>query len=109
MLKLPATSPAAPASKASKTPTSMAKPGAARTAGAVKPASPTKLTTRPKLAISAKHSGTHGSQLTVAVIAGLAISLVTLLIYSFSGPTKPWVFDSPKAQLPSLQAKHTLY
>jgi hypothetical protein len=64
---------------------------------------------RPKPASSAKRRGTQGGQLTIAILGGLAIGLVVLLIYHFSGPTKPWAFDRPEAQLPSLQAKHTLY
>jgi hypothetical protein len=74
-----------------------------------KPVASAKSAARPKFAIPAKRSGTHGGQLTIAILAGLALGLVTLLIYNFSAPMKPWVFDSPKAQLPSLQAKHTLY
>jgi hypothetical protein len=72
-----------------------------------KPKTTAKPASRPKPA--AKRWGTHGGRLSIAILSGLAIGLVTLLIYNFSGPTKPWVFDSPKAQLPSLQSKHTLY
>jgi len=83
--------------------------GAAKPVAAAKPVTRSKPAARPKLAIPAKRSGTHEGRLTIAILAGLAIGLVTLVIYNFSGPTTPWVFDSPKAQLPSLQAKHTLY
>ena len=88
-----------------------AKPATAavkRTGASAKSAPAAKPASRPKTAIPAKRSGTHGGQLTIAILAGLAIGLVMLLIYSFARPT-PWAFDRPEAQLPSLQQKHTLY
>ena len=66
-------------------------------------------TARPKSAIPAKRSGTHGGKITIAVLAGLALGVVTLMIYGFAKPSGPWPFDRPEAKLPSLQAKHTLY
>ena len=80
-----------------------------RTDASAKPTSAAKPARRPKPAMPAKRSGTHGGQLTIAILAGLALGLVMLLIYSFAKPSGPWAFDRPEAQLPSLQQKHTLY
>ena len=74
-----------------------------------KPVTSAKPAARPKPPSAAKRSGTHGGQLTIAILAGLALGLVTLLIYGFAKPSGPWAFDRPEAKLPSLQAKHTLY
>jgi len=43
------------------------------------------------------------------VQVGIALGLVSALVFGASGPPKPWVFDRPEARLPSLQARHTLY
>jgi hypothetical protein len=100
----------APARRAS-TPTTAKAPvtTAKRNGEPAKPVTSAKPAARPKFAIPAKRSGTHEGQLTIAILAGVALGLVTLTIYGFAKAPGPWVFDSPKAQLPSLQAKHTLY
>jgi hypothetical protein len=82
---------------------------AKRTGGSAKPAATAKPANRPKTAISPKRPGTHSGRLTIAILAGVALGLVCLLIYGFAKPAGPWAFDRPEAQLPSLQAKHTLY
>jgi hypothetical protein len=82
---------------------------AQRNAEPAKPATTAKPTARPKSAVPAKRSGTKGGRITIAVLAGLALGLVTLMIYGFAKPSGPWPFDRPEAKLPSLQAKHTLY
>ena len=98
MFQPPETDPGAPLSalvaRAAKTSTSAAKPARPR---AAKPATPR------------KRAGTSSGRLAIAILSGLAIGLVALLFYGMSQPRTPWAFDRPEAQLPSLQAKHTLY
>lgn len=82
---------------------------AKRNAEPAKPTASAKPAARPKLPSAAKRSGTHGGQLSIAILAGLALGLITLMIYGFAKPSGPWAFDRPEAKLPSLQSKHTLY
>jgi hypothetical protein len=84
----------------------LARRAAARSAARRTTARPAR---RPKPAMPAQRSGTPGGRLAIAILAGLAIGLVTLLIHGFSDPMDRWAFSRPEAQLPSLQAKHTLY
>lgn len=43
-----------------------------------------------------------------AVLGGIVLGLVIAFVYGLYMPKAPWAFDSPEAQLPSLQSRHTL-
>jgi hypothetical protein len=70
-----------------------------------KPARPaTSAATRRKTATGS----TAGGRLAIAILGGLAIGLVAMAIYGMNDSGTDWAFNRPDAQLPSLQAKHTL-
>jgi len=56
----------------------------------------------------AAKGGTTTGRLAIAILGGLAIGLVAMAIYGMSDSGSDWAFNRPDAQLPSLQAKHTL-
>ena len=62
----------------------------------------------PKQAQPMRNSTRH-NRLLIAVLGVIGLSFVAALVFSASAPQKPWVFDRPEAQRPSLQTKHTLY
>ena len=45
----------------------------------------------------------------IVVVGAITLAVIAVLVLTSSGSKEPWVFDRPEAQLPSLQAKHTLY
>jgi hypothetical protein len=55
------------------------------------------------------HNDRRHNRWLITVLGGIALGLVAALIFAASAPQKPWVFDRPEAQRPSLQARHTLY
>jgi hypothetical protein len=54
-------------------------------------------------------NSTRHNRLLIAVLGVIGVGFVAALVFSASAPQKPWVFDRPEAQRPSLQTKHTLY
>ena len=54
-------------------------------------------------------SGWWRDRKTIAVLGGIALGLAGAFYIGASAPKAPWAFDRPAAQLPSLQARHTLY
>jgi hypothetical protein len=105
MVQPPRKSPTArPAAKAAP---HAAKPGATRPSAAKSPA-PAKPAPAKKTAAPGKSGGTTGGRLTIAILGGLAVGLVAMLIYSMVDSKSDYAFNRPEAQLPSLQAKHTL-
>jgi len=95
------------ASPAAKAASPAAKPGAARPSAAKSPA-PAKPAPAKRAAAPSKSSGTTSGRLTIAILGGLAAGLVAMLIYSMADSKSDYAFNRPEAQLPSLQAKHTL-
>ena len=52
---------------------------------------------------------TRGDRLLMTVLAGITLGLGIAFVLGIYAPKSPWAFDDPRAQLPSLQARHTLY
>jgi hypothetical protein len=51
---------------------------------------------------------TGNDRLIYIVLGGITVGLLFALVVGINAPKRPWAFDSPAAQLPSLQQKHTL-
>jgi hypothetical protein len=59
--------------------------------------------------VQQKYAIPPNDRLMMAVLAAIALGLVAVFGFAASAPKTPWAFDRPAAQLPSLQARHTLY
>jgi hypothetical protein len=52
---------------------------------------------------------TRGDRLLMTVLVGITLGLGFAFVLGTYAPKSPWAFDDPRAKLPSLQARHTLY
>jgi hypothetical protein len=51
---------------------------------------------------------TGNDRLIYIVLGGITVGLLFALVVGINAPKRPWAFDSPAAQMPLLQQKHTL-
>jgi len=80
-----------------------------RDAGHAPPQAAHKPPTRADTATKPRQQGRFRRDIVLsAVLGGLVVGLVIAFVYGLYMPKAPWAFDRPEAQLPSLQARHTL-
>ena len=51
----------------------------------------------------------RGDRVVMAVLVGITLGLGFAFVLGIYTPKSQWAFDDPRAKLPSLQARHTLY